>query len=224
MASHFAVVKKLNGIAEIRPLKQWLRENIEYVPEGLDASEHTTYQLRRALVSRYNWLKEEAADKVYLIKPDENGSTAFANELLESGPGSGTDSYEEEVSEAIEVTFGLERDMQLALRSNITQLESGLSIIDGNRERTTEAGRIDITAEDSQGNIVVIEMKAGFANPDVITQILAYMGSIAETAQKPVRGILVAGDFHRKVVWASKAIPNLELKKYTFQFKFEDVS
>jgi len=32
----------------------------------------------------------------------------------------------EEVIEAMETTFGLERDLQIALRSNIEQLEQGL--------------------------------------------------------------------------------------------------
>ena len=35
-------------------------------------------------------------------------------------------SVAEEVIEAMETTFGLERDLQIALRSNIEQLEQGL--------------------------------------------------------------------------------------------------
>jgi hypothetical protein len=46
------------------------------------------------------------------------------------------------------------------------------------------------------------------------------MGSVAETDKKPVRGINVAGDFHKKVILASRAVQNLQLKKYSFQFKF----
>ncbi len=129
----------------------------------------------------------------------------------------------EEVIEAIETTFGLERDLQIALRSNIEQLEQGLKIIDEGRERTTEAGRIDITAEDQQGGIVVIELKAGAANPDCVAQILSYMGVLSEKEQKTIRGILVAGDFPPRVVFAARAVPNLQLKKYTFRFSFEAV-
>lgn len=87
----------------------------------------------------------------------------------------------------------------------------------------TEAGRIDITAIDSRGNIVVIELKAGMARPEAIAQILAYMGSVSETDRKPVRGILVAGDFHKKVILAAKNVTSLELKKYSFVFNFESV-
>ncbi|HDS44511.1 MAG TPA: DUF91 domain-containing protein [Methanomicrobia archaeon] len=129
----------------------------------------------------------------------------------------------EEIIEILETTFGLERDLQKALRSNIEQLEQGLKIIDGGKERTTKAGRIDITAEDQQGAIVVIELKAGVANPDCIAQILSYIGALSAEEQKPLRGILVAGDFPDRVMYASRAVPNLLLKKYTFRFSFEGV-
>ncbi len=128
-----------------------------------------------------------------------------------------------EVIEAMETTFGLERDLQIALRSNIEQLEQGLKIIDGGKEQTTEAGRIDITAEDQQGAIVVIELKAGAATPACIAQILSYMGALSESKQKSVRCILVAGYFPPRVVLAARAVPNLQLKKYSFSFSFEAV-
>src|SRR5437773_7561692 len=39
----------------------------------------------------------------------------------------------------------------------------------------------------SQGNIVVVELKAGTAAPESITQVLAYMGSVAEAGNESVR-------------------------------------
>ena len=123
---------------------------------------------------------------------------------------------------AAAVTFGLERDLQSALRGNIEQLEPGLKIVDGGAERTAEAGRIDITAEDAEGRLVVIELKAHFAQPGDIAQVLAYMGTISDDEQKPVRGILVAHGFHRRIVWAAQAVPNLQLKEYSFRFLFSD--
>jgi hypothetical protein len=120
------------------------------------------------------------------------------------------------------VKFGLERDLQHALRNSIVQLGPGLKIIDGGSERTVEAGRIDITAEDDQGNLVVIELKAGTAQPDSIAQLLSYMGSIDNDQERPVRGILVAHDFHPRLVMAARAVPNISLKAYSFQFLFED--
>lgn len=59
-----------------------------------------------------------------------------------------SESETEELIEASEATFGLERDLQQALRTNINQLEPKLRIIDDGKELNTAAGRIDITAID----------------------------------------------------------------------------
>lgn len=187
----------------------------------MDPDENTSHELRRAL-NNIGWGLKMGDDQVLLIKPTENGDTSFADELLGDDSESEESEDEEEI-EAEEITFGLERDLQFALRTNIQQLEAGLKVIDGGKERVTEAGRIDITAVDIKDNVVIIELKAGTAMPQVITQVLAYMGAIAETDKKPVRGILVAGDFHKRVILATRAIPNLELRKYSFQFTFESV-
>jgi RecB family endonuclease NucS len=130
----------------------------------------------------------------------------------------------DELIEASEATFGLERDLQLALRSDIEQLEPGLQIIDGGKERMTEAGRIDITAQDAQNVIVVIELKTGTAAPEALTQLLAYMGAVGQQDQRSVRGMLIAGDFHSRVVFAARAVPNVQLRRYRFKFTFESVA
>ncbi len=129
----------------------------------------------------------------------------------------------DELIDAEETTFGLERDLQIALRSNIQQLEEGLVVIDGGKEFVTEAGRIDILAKDAAGTIVVIELKAGKASPQALTQLLAYIGVIGERGDENVRGILVAADFHPRIVFAVKAIPSVQLRRYRFRFTFEPV-
>jgi hypothetical protein len=132
------------------------------------------------------------------------------------------DEIESPIAEATTLTFGLERDLQRALRANIEQLEPGLKIIDGERERTVAAGKIDITGEDKDGNLVVIELKAGTGQPNSLTQLLAYMGALGKEEQKPVRGMLVARDFHERVVWGAQAVPSVQLKEYSFRFFFKD--
>ena len=129
---------------------------------------------------------------------------------------------EEEIEEATEITFGIERDLQVNLRQRIEQLEPGLTITDGGGERTVEGGRIDITAEDKEGRPVAVELKAATAKSDSIVQILAYMSSLSEEEHKPVRGILVAGDFHKRALLAARSVPNLELKQYSVSFSFKD--
>jgi len=127
----------------------------------------------------------------------------------------------DELIEASETTFGLERDLQQALRQNISQLEDGLRIVDGGKERVTEAGRIDILAQDAHGRTVVIELKAGTAALEALTQLLAYM-AVAENSGG-IRGILVAGDFPSRLRFAAKAVPNVELRQYRFRFSFDRI-
>ena len=84
-----------------------------------------------------------------------------------------------------------------------------------------EAARIDITARDDEGALVVIQLKAGIARADALTQVLAYMGALEAEGVKSVRGILVAADFHPRVVFGARAVRNLELRRYRFKFSFE---
>ncbi len=137
-------------------------------------------------------------------------------------PGVDSVSHERIGTEPEEIKFGLERDLQRVLRGSLNQLEPGLEVDDGGSEKTVDAGRIDITAKDGQGRIVVIELKAGVAQPEAVAQLLAYMGTIENPEDKSVRGILVASDFHPRVVHAAKAVSNLALKSYSIHFSFND--
>lgn len=119
--------------------------------------------------------------------------------------------------------IGLERDMQAALRLDIGQLEPGLTIIDDGAERSVDSGFIDITARDSSGATVVIELKAGAAGQRAIAQILSYMGDVsAEEEGGKVRGILVASEFDAKSKAAARMVPSLVLRKYSIRFFFSE--
>jgi RecB family endonuclease NucS len=126
----------------------------------------------------------------------------------------------EEASDALEATFGLERDLQVALRNNIEQLKENLTVADGGKEHSVPSGRIDILAKDAKGAAVVIELKAGTADRDAVGQILSYLGDIRSESKKPVRGILIAGDFTARAISAAKAVGNIKLMKYAFKFSF----
>jgi hypothetical protein len=118
-------------------------------------------------------------------------------------------------------TIGLEKDMQAAIRQNISRIEQGLRITDGGRERSVETGFIDITAEDSESIPVVIELKTGVAGQRAVAQILSYIGSVMEEEGiDNVRGILIASEFDRKARAAAKVVPNLTLMRYQFSFQF----
>ena len=57
------------------------------------------------------------------------------------------------------------------------------------------------------GAFVVIELKAGTAKDQSLTQLLAYMSDIAEQFQSETKGIIVAHGFGDKLIRASKLVP-----------------
>ena len=94
------------------------------------------------------------------------------------------------------------------MRRAIEQLEPGLEIVDDGAERSVSSGLIDITAQDGQGAIVVIELKSGTARQGAVAQVLSYMGDITDDEpDREVRGILVAGDFDKKARAAARVVP-----------------
>jgi len=121
--------------------------------------------------------------------------------------------------------FALERDMQRSLRENISALEDGLSIVDDGIERSVDSGFIDILCEDDEETLVVLELKAGKTDARVIGQILGYMGDLlSEGDSERLRGIIVAHEFDKRTISATRAIPNLKLAKYSIEFSFEELT
>jgi endonuclease len=137
-------------------------------------------------------------------------ATKAASELLET-------------KEAHEAQVSLERDLQAALRENIEQLELGLVVIDGGKEKIIASGRTDILAIDANKKNVVIELKVGTADREVIGQILSYMGDLQAETGDSVRGIVIAHNFTSRAIAASKPVPSIELRKYGFSFSFKKV-
>lgn len=125
------------------------------------------------------------------------------------------------VKQSIEVSVGLERDLQSALRAQIRKLEEGLKIIDFGKEHQTSAGRIDILARDSKNSLVVIELKLGEADKSAVGQTLAYMGALQNEEGSGVRGIIVAESFDVKALSAARVVPGLKLFSYELAFSFE---
>ena len=221
MAKYFAIVANENGEAVRTPLFPWFRQNQQLFPEGFLKQGDNTQALRRKLVAS-GWKESIGTETAFIIKPNANGSIDYAQNYVED-LNIEVEEHEDTYEEAQEITFGLEKDLQQALRRNIQSIELGLEITDGGKERHTEAGFIDITAKDAQGRKVVIELKAPVAKPEVIAQTLAYMQALQSEDNVEVRGIIIASDFVDRVKLAARQIPNLKLVKYAFQFSFNEV-
>jgi|LakMenE18May11ns_1017448.scaffolds.fasta_scaffold9736119_1 hypothetical protein len=220
MAKHFAIIKSDNGQAEQFPLKGYVRQNRNLFP-NIDPDTKTTGHIRRNLINQ-GWVKQTIDDEVFLIRPDELNDIEYATSLIEI-INEEIENSEDLVDELTEISFGLEKDLQTALRKNIISLGADLKIIDGGNERTTEAGRIDITAKDKNDTTVVIELKAGMAKPEVIAQTLSYMTALKREGHASIRGIIIANSFQDRVKLAAEAIDNLELVEYAFQFSFKTI-
>ncbi|TGG92887.1 DUF91 domain-containing protein [Natronospirillum operosum] len=129
-----------------------------------------------------------------------------------------------EVEETIEASLSLERDLHSYLARMPSDIEPGLQLVEGGVEYQTEAGRVDLLCNGSNGELVVIELKAGKARDAAVGQLLGYIGSVQELEpNRPVRGVIVASDFDPRVVLAAKASSNIKLLKYRVAFQLDEV-
>ena len=123
------------------------------------------------------------------------------------------------VSELVETSISLERDIEDHLIRNLGAIEKGLKF--QSRQFITDVGRIDILAEDKDGRRVVIEVKVGEAKDSAVGQVARYLGWFAKLDRKPPRGMLIAGEFPEGVRYAATAVSNLTLHAYKVSFTFE---
>lgn len=136
-----------------------------------------------------------------------------------------SEAIEADVEESIEASLSLEKDLHSYLAQHVEDIESGLAVVDSGIEYQTEAGRIDILAKDDTGSLVVIELKAGKAKDAAIGQLLGYMGCVHEIeSQKSIRGILVASNFDKRVIFAAKNLPHIKLVKYQVAFQLDEIT
>ncbi|OGQ58115.1 MAG: hypothetical protein A3J24_06155 [Deltaproteobacteria bacterium RIFCSPLOWO2_02_FULL_53_8] len=131
---------------------------------------------------------------------------------------------EQDAEDSIEMKISLERDLQIYFAQKLNEIEHGLSLVKDGVEYNTTAGRIDILAKDSNGGLVVIELKAGKANDKALGQILGYIGCLSGSENaKNVRGILIASSFEPRVVFAAKNLPQVKLVKYQLSFNLDEI-
>lgn len=139
----------------------------------------------------------------------------------------GLDARLDEPADPISSTavFQVEREMQVAVRSQLDRLEAGLVAIDDGREVAVSTGRIDILAKDIDGRHVVIELKAGRCPAGALEQALGYAQALREERDgvSSVRVVLIAAEFSDRMRAAARAVTDVSLRTYQFSLQFQEV-
>ncbi|HOI77049.1 MAG TPA: endonuclease NucS [Methanofastidiosum sp.] len=119
-------------------------------------------------------------------------------------------------------SISIENDLRDFLSMNPSAIEKGFTDVRKEYD-TKEVGRIDLLCKDNRGNQVVIELKKGRKNDEVVGQILRYIGWVKKNYGSKVRGIIIVNEPDERLQYAVDAINNLvELKYYVVDFKIKD--
>jgi len=122
--------------------------------------------------------------------------------------------------EPVELSEGLidfsEDSIQQYIAGNFKDIDD--SIVSLEREYSTRVGDADFFGEDKNGDLVVIEVKTGTAQDNVVGQLLGYMNAIRANEKRKVRGIIVAEDFTERV---REAVKSDDIFLFSFKTKLE---
>ena len=90
----------------------------------------------------------------------------------------------------------IEKGIEDFYASRVSMLEPGLRLVPNGRQSSTPIGQIDLLCQASNGDYVVVEIKAAEAKDAVFGQILRYIGWVRrDRGQAPVRGIILTSGF-----------------------------
>lgn len=119
----------------------------------------------------------------------------------------------------------LEETLQKLLSQNLALIEPGLAPHTEYplQEFMTDVGRIDILCVDQAKRLVVIELKAGFADDRAVGQIARYMGWVKQNLPEgpELRGILICSDATAGARAACYVVPDLQLMRYRLDCSVE---
>jgi len=196
------------------------------IETSMNENEFPSYNKLTALVLKHfptsKWQKTHYSWYKSKIK---NGDIFVPGFTTNSKISISNDEIENDIEETINSRLSLEKDLHSYLSKNISEIGQNLVLVEDGIEYQIDAGRIDLLAKDNQNNTVVIELKAGKANDSALGQLLGYIGCLSEKPEKykNIKGILVASDFDKRVIYAVKNLSNIKLVKYQVAFKLQEV-
>lgn len=197
------------------PMKQWLRENRQHVPEGKDPDDPSiTSQMWRGILKRNGWEDRETDSEVHLIFPSED--------------------KEEDVESPS--AFALEHHLRDFIAENIEKISFNRKTLKlyqnhegrSGKEYPTDTGRIDILAVSmDKQEYFVLELKLSRGSDQAVGQLMRYMSWVEDKIAdgKEVNGIIVAQSIDDRLKRAARMISSrVKLFKYELKFKLDSVS
>ena len=138
---------------------------------------------------------------------------------------------EEEDTEATgSAEFAYEADLRNYLAKHLSIIEPGLKLYEDEGITGVEfpvGGRfIDILAIDSNGGLVVIELKVSRGYDRVIGQLMRYMAWIRKNLAEPgqqVRGVIIARVISEDLLLACSMLPCIQLFEYELSLALKQV-
>jgi len=166
--------------------------------------------------------------------PAQGGSSKISERDYEIILGKQADVLETISASDEEMEFVLEKYLEDFIVDNWEKIDFGekLTLFKDDNENigkqyyTEDAGYIDILALDKNKDFVVIELKKGKKNDEVVGQTLRYVGwvrrNLAKDHQK-VRGVIIVGDRDKKLEYALQEISDkVSVKIYSVSFKLSN--
>ena len=199
------------------------------VPRYGDSFVFKAYKLSFAKHSdafSFSNLKDEGA-------VDDKALDADLNTLLEYYSKVVNKKIQDETSPVNQGRFYMEKQLEDFIIHNWEHTELGkrfdLIVEDGelvSQQYRTDIGPIDILAKDKKtGSHVVIELKRNQTSDDTVGQATRYMGWIRENKKdEGVKAIIIAGTYDKRLNYALKMVPNIEVYLYELSFKLRDFS
>ncbi|KKP77550.1 MAG: GTPase subunit of restriction endonuclease-like protein [candidate division WS6 bacterium GW2011_GWF1_35_23] len=178
---------------------------------------------------------EKNGDKLQ-IKDDETGEV-IPQEQIENDLRIIIEKYKQgfDIVEHTQVTsdvgiglFYMEKQLEDFLIQNWDKTDLGkeldLIVEEGvlvSQQYRTDIGPIDILTRDRKnGNYVVVELKKNQTSDDTVGQLARYMGWVKEKlVDNDVRGIIIAGGFDKRLNYAVKMFPQIQIYTYLIDFK-----
>ncbi|OGM89732.1 hypothetical protein A2108_01310 [Candidatus Wolfebacteria bacterium GWA1_42_9] len=206
-----ALRAEIRQISEIQKLKEQLTRGLNFVDE------------------EFRWMAQDVIYVTACILASQRGAEKSEQKstLVSEKPIGVSEDIETEGA----MEFPLEEYLENFIVRNWNNIDFGepltLYIDDEGspaQQYPTSEGFIDLLAKDTDDNFVVIELKKGRSNQQVVGQILSYVGwvknNLAEKDQK-VRGIIVTADGNQALLDAVSTVSDfISVKYYCMKFNF----